>query len=305
MFAHALGVSVGLVLLLYGAQRAVDAAIDLARAFGLPTLLIGGTLVAIGSSVPEISTALYAGLYGAGDFAVGHVVGSATSQITVGIGVVALLSPLSLERGKIAVYGVGMIAAMGVMLLVVESGAITRVEGVAMVALYCLFLVVRVHADEESVTASSDGDPDRPLGHTAGWMVVGFVLVAVGGHLLVAHSEAVAVSLGVPAYLLGLVTGFGTTVPEITIAALAVHRNEGDIAVGTLLGSNVTDPLFSLGVGAIVGGFAIERVGATLTSATYMMVAAGLVALWFFLTGGISRRAAVGCIALYVPTFLL
>jgi cation:H+ antiporter len=101
------------------------------------------------------------------------------------------------------------------------------------------------------------------------------------------------------------VTGFGTTVPEITIAALAVHRNEGDIAVGTLLGSNVTDPLFSLGVGAIVGGFAIERVGATLTSATYMMVAAGLVALWFFLTGGISRRAAVGCIALYVPTFLL
>jgi cation:H+ antiporter len=173
-----------------------------------------------------------------------------------------------------------------------------------MVVAYCLFLVVRIHADEGAVTSRID-DPDLSSTGAAGWIVVGFGLVAVGGHLLVASSEAVAVSVGVPAYMLGLVTGFGTTIPEVTIAAFAVHRDEADIAVGTLLGSNVTDPLFSLGLGALVGGLAIDHVGATVASASYMLVAAALVALVFFVTGGISRRAAVGCIVLYLPTFVV
>jgi cation:H+ antiporter len=266
--------------------------------------LVGGTLVAVGSSVPEIATAVYGGLYGAGDFVVGHVIGSATSQITLGIGVVSLLSPLSLSRRKVAVYGVGMVAAMGLMTLAVGSGGITRLEGGGLVAAYCLFLAVRVHADDDALADHVD-DADDPPRRAAGWIVLGFALVTVGGHLLVTNSEAVAVTLGVPAYFLGLVTGLGTTAPEVVIAALAVHRGEGDIAVGTLFGSNVTDPLFSLGVGALAGGLAIEHVGATLASASYMIAAATLVVLLFLATGGISRRAAVGCIALYVPTFVL
>lgn len=305
MLVNVLGVCVGVILLLYGAESAVDAAIALARALGLPTLLIGGTLVAVGSSVPEIATALYGGLYDTGDFVIGHVIGSATSQITVGIGVVALLSPLEIEREKVRIYGLSMVTAMALMVLAIRSGVVTRLEGAGLVGAYLIFLAVRIHADEHEAVTDRVEDADLEPRWAALRMVVGFVLVAVGGHLLVTNSEVVATTLGVPSYLLGLVTGLGTTAPEIAIAALAVRRDEGGIAVGTLFGSNVTDPLFSLGIGALVGGFAIDQVGATVASATYMILAAALVTVVFFVTGRISRRAAVGCIALYIPAFVV
>lgn len=305
MIVHALGVLGGLTLLLYGGERAVEGAVSLARVYGIPTLLVGGTLVAIGSSIPEIATAVYAGFYGAGDFVVGHVIGSATSQVTVGIGIVALLSPLSLAREKVGFYGLGMIAAMGLLLLTISSGTVTRLEGAGLVLAYLGFLVVRIHTDDGTDVLERVGEPAMPVGHAVAWIVGGFLLVAVGGHLLVANSRALAVSLGVPEYLLGLVTGLGTTLPEIVIAGLAVHRDEGDIAVGTLFGSNVTDPLFSFGVGALVGGFTVDHVGATLASGGYMIGVSVLVVALFYVNGGIHRRAGLGCILLYVPTYVL
>ncbi|PHQ37391.1 hypothetical protein DJ69_16970 [Halorubrum persicum] len=304
-FWHAVGAVVGLACLIYGGERAVEAAVTVAMAFGLPTLLVGGTLVAVGSSIPEITTAVYAGLYGAGDFVVSHIIGSITSQITLGVGIVALLSPLRLERGEVRFYGTGMILAMALMLAAISSGAVSRVQGGGLVAAYLCFLGVRLRGESHAALVERHAGGDRSLPQAAGWIVVGFALVAVGGHLLVVHSKALAVALGVPEYLLGLVTGLGTTAPEIAIAALAIDRGEADIAVGTLFGSNVTDPLFSLGAGALVGGIAVDRVGPTVASAGYTIAASVVVVGLFYLNGGIDRRAAVGCIAMYVPTFLL
>lgn len=302
---HVLGFCLGLVLLLYGGEKAVEAAVAIARTFGIPTLLIGGTLVAVGSSIPEIATAVYAGLYDAGDFVVGHVIGSATSQITLGIGVVALLSPLRLERRKVGFYGLGMVLAMGLMVIAIRSGTVTRLEGSGLVLAYLLFLALRVRTDEDVSAIERVGDAEHSLPVAASWILVGFALVAIGGHLLVTNSRTLAVALGVPEYLLGLVTGFGTTLPEIVIAAFAVRRNEGDIAVGTLFGSNVTDPLFSFGLGALVGGFTVNHAAAAITSGGYMIAVSVLVVVLFYVNGGISRRAALGCIVLYVPTYLL
>jgi len=305
MLGHVLALLGGLAVLLFGADRVVSSIVAIAEAFGVPTLLVGGTLVAVGSSIPEVTTAVYAGIYGAGDFVVGHIIGSATSQITLGVGVVALLSPLRLSREKVTVYGVGMIAAMALMLLGLRSGTLTRVEGAGLVAAYLVFVAVRLRDGEHAGAVERHRDPDRSLVRAGLWLVVGFALVVVGGHLLVVNSRALAVALEVPEYLVGLVTGLGTTAPEIVIAAFAVGRDEGDIAIGTLFGSNVTDPLFSLGLGALVDGYAIEQVGATMASGTYMLAVATLVVLVFYVNGGISRKAAVGCIALYAPTYVL
>lgn len=303
MISHAVLVCVGLAVLIYGGERSVEAAVALARGFGLPMTFVGGTLVAVGSSVPEITTALYAGVYGAGDLAVGHIVGSATSQITLGIGIVALLSPLSLEREKVGYYGIGMILAMGLMLLSIRSGTITRLEGAGLVAAYLLFLAVRLRTDDAVGRQVDESALSRT--RATGVILFGFALVAVGGHLLVSEGRALAVALGVPEYLLGLVTGLGTTLPEIVIAALAAHRDRSGIAVGTLFGSNVTDPLLSLGAGAVVGEFTLTHVSATVASTGYMIAASTVVVALFLTTGGIGRRAAVACIALYVPTYLL
>lgn len=298
-------VLLGVALLVYGGARTVDAAASLARGLGLPTLFIGVTVVSVGSSVPEIATSVYSGFYGAGDLAVGHVVGSAISQITLGVGLVGLLVPLELDRAEVRLYGGGMLVAMAVMLAVVRSGTIARIEGALMAGGYLLFLAVRYQASGYADLPGRRLDRDMAPALAAAWLIVGLALVVVGGHLLVAHGRAVAASLGAPTYLLGLLTGLGTTTPEIVIALLAVRRGQGNIAIGTLFGSNITDPLFSLGVGALVDGFVLTQVESATLSAAYLLLVSALVVAVFYARERMGRPMAAACVLLYLPAFLL
>jgi len=298
-------VLLGVALLVYGGTRTVDAAASLARGLGLPTLFVGVTVVSVGSSIPEIATSLYSGLYGAGDLAVGHVVGSATSQITLGVGLVGLLAPLELDRSEVGLYGGGMLVAMLAMLLVVRSGTVTRAEGALMAGGYLLFLAVRYRTGGYADLPGRRLDGDLPPARAAAWLAVGVALVVVGGHLLVTYGRAVAASLGAPTYLLGLLTGLGTTVPEIVIAVLAVRRGQGNIAVGTLFGSNITDPLFSLGVGALIDGFALSGARTPTLSAAYLLLVSTFVVGVFYTRERLARPIAAACVLLYLPAFLL
>ena len=294
----------GVGMLVLGSDRTVQGASTIARERGVSTFFVGVTLVAIGSSLPEIATAIYGAAYGQGSLVVGHVVGSATSQITLGVGVVALLAPLSATREEVATYGTGMVAAMAVMLLAVASGTVTRIQGVLMALAYLAFVAVRyVYTEHDAVGSRLPEEEaiDRPLP----WAIVGLALVVAGGHLLVTGARGVAVSVGVPTYLLGLITGLGTTTPEIVVAALAVRREQGGIAVGTLFGSNITDPLFSLGVGAAVAPLSVEPLEPTLFSVGYMLAVSATVALVFYRREEVGRRTAAGCLLLYVPALFL
>lgn len=259
-------------------------------------------MVAIGSSLPEIATSIYAAAYGSGNLVVGHIVGSATSQITIGLGVVALAPPLTVARQKTRVYGAGMLAAMAIMAFVLRSGAVTRFEGTAMVAIYVVFLAVLVEHEDY---AERVVEADLTAHVAAGYVLLGLVLVIAGGHLLVTGGESLALETGVPSYLVGLVTGLGTTTPEIAVALIAMRRDRGGIAIGALLGSNITDSLFSLGIGAAVAGVQVTGVDGVLASVAYMTAASAGVLALVYSQQEIGRRTALACIVLYVPTLLL
>lgn len=294
----------GVTMLVFGADRAVEGAGALADFYGVSTFFIGVTVVAVGSSLPEIVTSMYAAVYDTGALLVGHIVGSATSQITLGLGVVGLVAPVVVPREKVLTYGAGMVAAMSVMLAVVYTGGtITHVEGAAMVALYVLFLYALFeHEDYEEHLAEQ---PEHTRGRAALLVVFGIALVVVGGHLLVTYGQAFALSVGIPQYFVGVVTGLGTTFPEIVVAVAAVHRERGGIAVGTLLGSNITDPLFSLGVGAAFGEVRIAEVGSVLPGIVYMLVVSTAIILAFASREEMDRSLGVPCLVLYLPTFLV
>lgn len=294
----------GLGMLVVGSDRTVSAASSLAHAVGVPSLFIGGTVVAVGSSIPEIATSVYAAAYDVDGLVVGHIVGSATAQITLGIGVIALVAPLTIPRAKTRTYGGGMVFAMAVMLLAVRSGSVTRVEGVVMVAAYVLFISWCFdEADYDAAPVSSDSRESSAWSIAVA--VVGLALVALGGHLLVTNARALATEIAVSQHFLGLVTGLGTTAPEVVIAAFAISRGEGDIAVGTLLGSNITDPLFSLGAGAAVGGVAVADTRTAVLATAYMLlVSLGVVAL-LYRRERLTRRHAVPCLLLYAPILAL
>lgn len=295
---------VGLAFLVFGGDRVVSGASSIAAALDVSAFFVGVTVVAIGSSIPEIATAIYASIYGSGTFVVGHIVGSATSQITLGIGVVALVGGLAVSRRKAGVYGGGMLLAMGVMYVVVASGTISRVEGVLMVGLYVGYLVALVE-EEDYADHPRARIEHADISAALTWTVVGFAFVVTGGHFLVAGSQALARSAGITPYLIGLVTGLGTTSPEIAVALLAIRRDRDGIAVGTLLGSNITDPLFSLGIGATVAGFEVVGRQSALAGIAYMLFASVLVLVLLVVRDEVGRVGGLACLVLYVPSFLL
>nr|WP_231751273.1 sodium:calcium antiporter [Halogeometricum sp. CBA1124] len=245
------GFVVGLVVLLVGADRTVRAAAELALYYGVSSFFIGVTVVSIGTSVPEMTTSLYAAYYGAGDIVVGNIVGSETAQITVGIGVVALVAPIVAERKNVLVYGGAMLLSMIIMILTLEDG-ITRSEGFLMMLAYAIFVHDLYSSEGGEEITEEVIEEEEPPKRTIPWILFGLLLVVGGGHLMVTNGIAVATVVGIPPYLVGILTGLGTTTPEIAVAGVAARDGEEGISVGSLLGSNITDPVFSLGIGALV-----------------------------------------------------
>jgi cation:H+ antiporter len=296
---------VGLAALVAGADRAVTAAGDLALYYGVSTFFVGVTLVSVGTSVPEMVTSVYAAYYGAGDLVVGNIVGSETAQITLAIGVVALIAPFVTPRRNVLVYGTAMILAMIVMLLTLDDGVVGRSEGFLMMLAYVQF-VYTLYTNEggEEIAEEVLEEPRTPR-DSLPWILGGLLLVVVGGQLMVTNGVALARLAGIPEYVIGLLTGLGTTMPEIVVAGIAAREGQGGISVGAILGSNITDPVFSLGVGALFFDIAVEDVAALTPSLGYMLGVSIVVLGLFYWREGIDRRAAVVCLLLYFPTFVL
>jgi cation:H+ antiporter len=299
------GFLLGLAALVAGADRAVKAAGELALAAGVSAFFVGVTVVSIGTSVPEMTTSIYAASYDAGDLLVGNIVGSETAQITLALALVALVSPIVADRRNVAVYGGAMVVSMVIMLLVVEDGRLIRSEGVLMMLSYVFFVHTMYTTDGGAEVAEEVLEPEATVRETVPWVVAGLGLVAVGGHLLVTNGVALASALGVPTFLVGLLTGLGTTTPEIAVAVVAAREGREGISVGAILGSNITDPVFSLGVGGLVADVTIANVAAVNRSATYMLAVSIVVLALLYWRRGLDRPAAVFCLLCYVPSLLL
>jgi cation:H+ antiporter len=203
----------------------------------------------------------------------------------------------------VLVYGGGMLLAMIIMILTLEDGVIIRSEGVLMMLAYVIF-VHDLYSNEggEEIAEEVIADLESPR-RTVPWIVVGLVLVVGGGHLMVTNGVELARVAGVSEYLLGLLTGLGTTLPEIVVAGIAAREGDSGISVGALLGSNITDPVFSLGLGALVADIAVSDVDAVMVSAGYMVAVSAVVLGLLYWRRGIDRRAGVACLALYLPSF--
>jgi cation:H+ antiporter len=292
---------VGIALLVAGAQRAVTAAADLALYYGVSKLFVGVTVISVGTSVPEMTTSLYAASYGAGDLVVGNIVGSETAQITLAIGIVALVSPIVAERRNVMIYGGAMVLSMVIMILTLEDGELIRSEGFLMMLSY-VFFVYTLYTNEGGEEVTEEVVGSEPPGRSVPWIVAGLALVVLGGHLMVTNGVAVAERVGVSEYLIGLLTGLGTTLPEIVVASIAARGGYQGISVGSLLGSNITDPVFSLGVGPLFFDVTVTDTAAVSASTTYMLAVSLVVLGLFYWRRGVGRRAAVLCLLLYVPS---
>jgi len=253
---------IGFVLLIKGADILVDGATSLAKRFGLPDLVVGLTVVSIGSSAPELIVNLFAGFRGSPDLAVGNILGSNTVNILLGLGVAALVHNLKVRRSTVwKEIPFSLLAVLVLALLANDAlidgevfSSITRGDGLVLLAFFLIFLyyVYSLGAGARQDAGECDGS-ERSM-RTALLMVAGGGIgLALGGKWVVDGAVEIGRSLGASEALMGLtVVAVGTSLPEIVTSAVAAHRKKADIAVGNVVGSNIFNIFWVLGVVSVI-----------------------------------------------------
>jgi cation:H+ antiporter len=263
----------GLVLLYFGAEWLVAGAARLAESFGVAPLVVGLTVVAYGTSAPELVVGIGAALRGQGDIALGNVVGSNVANIGLILAVTALITPPridpALARREVWVL-LGSTALVPVVLL---GGGVQWWDGAGLLALavtYTWWMVrgaraapAQAAADlavvAEAADAAAPGKMPRSRRALAGLTVLGLALLVVGGHLLVDGAVGLARTFGMSERVIGLtIVAIGTSLPELATSTIAAIRGHSDIAVGNVLGSNIFNVLLILGASSMVGGIAAD-----------------------------------------------
>ncbi|WP_290650522.1 calcium/sodium antiporter [Aquisalimonas sp.] len=268
MIVTGLQLVAGLTLLYFGAEWLVRGASALGLRLGLTPLVIGLTVVAFGTSAPELAVSLEAGLAGRGAIALGNVIGSNIANIALILGIAALVRPLSVQAQVIRIEVPLMIGASLLLCALLWNGVLGRVEGAGLVlalVTYVVYSVRAARAETNAIVTAEYADlvpaAVRPLWHYALLAVVGLALLVTGANLLVDASVEIARHFGLREALIGLtIIAVGTSLPELATSAVASRRGEGDIAVGNVLGSNLFNILCVLGLAAFVVPLAVGDV---------------------------------------------
>ena len=256
-------VALGLACLVPGASLLVSGASGLALAFRISPLVVGLTVVAIGTSSPELAVTARSALAGEAGLAVGNVVGSNICNVLLILGLSALVAPLAVARRVTRQEIPLMIAVSFAAAMLCRDGLVSRFEGLLLLAGYAAFTWFQVRAgraDETSVPLdvkrlpqSDDGRGAAAWGPDLARVVAGLVLLGLGASWMVDGASDVARALGLSDLVIGLtVIAIGTSLPEIAASVAAAWRGEGDIAVGNVVGSNIANLLLILGVGAVL-----------------------------------------------------
>jgi len=247
----------GIALLTLGGELLVKNAALLARALGMPPLVVGLTVVAFGTSAPELAASLAAALEGAPGIAYGNVVGSNLANLGLVLGLAALIRPLRVEARFLRREAPFMVAVALLLAVSVWDGVVDRWEGAFFLFLLAgyLYLLLGDREPPEVLAefAGAYGKGARRLVYRLFLLGLGVLFLTLGARSLVAGAVALAAALGVPDRVIGLsVVALGTSLPELAAALVAVLRREGDILLGNLIGSNVFNVLGILGTVALV-----------------------------------------------------
>jgi cation:H+ antiporter len=301
----------GLVCLIVGAEALVRGASRLAAALGISPLIIGLTVVALGTSSPEFAVSIKSALSGQASIGVGNVVGSNIFNILFILGLSALIVPLSVSQQLVRLDVPLMILISVAVLIFSLDGIFSRIEGLILVtslATYISFLIFQ--SCRKSIDPKEDGDKKSSDKENAryGWVkniamaLFGLALLVLGSGWLVDSAVAFALYLGVSELVVGLtIVAVGTSLPEVVTSVIAAMRGERDIAVGNVVGSNIFNILGVLGVASIVAPKGIDVSPAVIGFDIPVMIAVAFACLPIFFTGGvISRKEGALLLGYYV-----
>lgn len=251
----------GLAILIYGAEYLVKGASSLASRLGVPALAIGLTIVAFGTSMPELTVNLYAALTGATDIAIGNIVGSNIANILLILGISAIITPLAVKSSTVwkempfALLGGLMLLFLGADALISDTipNMLTRGEGLVFIGVFVIFMYYVVGLARQNTVPSEENVQVYSTLWSSLFIVAGLVGLILGGKLLVDQAVFLAGLLGLSQAVIGLtVVAVGTSLPELATSVIAARRGQVDIAVGNVIGSNIFNIFWILGLTAVI-----------------------------------------------------
>ena len=247
----------GFVLLIKGADFFVDGSSGLAKRLRVPSMIIGLTVVAMGTSLPETSVSVSASLQGKNDLAISNAVGSNIFNLMVVCGVTAIITPLFIKKESLKLgFPFSIICAAVLMVFGLIGGEVNRIEGIVLLLMFAGFLaytVISAKKARNAFDAEKVDDKIMPMWQCLLFIVGGGTAIAFGGHMVVKSASEIARSFGLSDNVIGLtIVALGTSLPELFTSIVAAKHGEVDIALGNVIGSNIFNILFVLGIATTI-----------------------------------------------------
>ncbi|MBD3389521.1 hypothetical protein GF415_01025 [Candidatus Micrarchaeota archaeon] len=301
----------GLVVLAFASDKTIDIASRLAATANIPPLLIGIVVLSMGTSLPEISNSVVSTVSGHPEINVGDTFGSSLSQITLIFGLAVLIAG-PIKEGRRDVLLLGGCAIMGAMLALfaVESGEITLINAVFLIASYFILIfisnkyTVKKYAAPEGVEAKKYWPrADRLRG--SGKLLFFLIGIVAASILIVNSTVELSREIGIPPYLVSFFAiAIGTSLPELFVAVSAIRKGQDELAMGNILGSNITDTTLAIAAGPLIAPSVLPEAGLAIATGTYLVFSSIVVIMLFAWRKKLDRFAAMVLLGLYAASYL-
>ena len=288
---------IGFIMLIKGADVFVESASGIAKKFGIPSIIIGLTIVAMGTSAPELSVSVQSALAGMNDISIGNVVGSNLFNLLVVLGVSSIVGKLKITnyRDVIIMLLVGLIMAMFTI-----NGTLIRTEGLTLLVIFAFYIGHLIFkAINNNEQNNEVKETTKPLLMTIILGIIGLVAIVWGGNLVVDSASVIAQQLGMSQNLIGLtIVAIGTSLPELVTSVVATKKGELDIAVGNVIGSNIFNLLLIIGLSVFINPMVVSTFA--LYDLIFMIIAMIIFIICTFKKEEVTKKVGIPMIIMYV-----
>ena len=284
MLLNILIIVVGIALVLWGADRLTDGAVAVAEKMKMPQIVIGLTIVAMGTSMPEFCVSLISALKGTSDLAVGNIVGSNIFNALLIVGVSALVAPMTIMETTVRKDIPFALVASALLLIMCLDGNISRLDAGILFVMFLIFMYMTLKgAKKQGADAEEaiEGEGKKPMATwlSVVWILVGLICLIGGSNLFVEGATAVATNLGVSEAVIGLtIVAGGTSLPELATSVVSARKGNSGIAIGNALGSNVFNILAILGITGMITPMTLKGI----TYIDLSMLVISIMIVWLF-----------------------
>ena len=293
---------VGFVLLIKGADFFVEGSSSVAKKLRVPSIIIGMTIVAMGTSLPETSVSVSASIAAKNDLAISNVIGSNIFNLMVVCGICAVLCPLTVDGTTLkrdfpfSIVMAGLLMALGGI-----DGVVGRFDGILFLVLFVVFLLIMIYSAKKSRDNSApeaDEYKIMPVWKCILYMVGGIAAIAAGGEMVVEGASDIARAFGMSENLIGMtIVALGTSLPELVTSVIAARKNELDMALGNVIGSNIFNILFVLGIASAISP--VSYTNENLIDSAVLIVMSMIVLIFCLPKKRLIRWNGVAMLALY------